>query len=364
MIRIDEIYQNVFWPFFASSNKNLELAVHDPFGSSDPDSIQVYINGDEREGNYLYLFDQEPIHPEVHEPTFDKIKEYCGHKKFAMITSESNSDHVNWAQKKLGGKQFYYFFHGWAALDWYRGFNRSFHIPRPSERTINKTFISPNRIIGGKRQHRVFMLYHMLKNNLWHNHISAPKVCPVEGIDIMDIAGSLSKQCPDITHVFKNADLPRTFNNEDTQVMSSYNLTQIEECCESLFYHVTETIGTGRRHHLTEKTFKPIAMQMPFVLTAPAFSLAYLRRYGFMSFGSVWDESYDFMEDDQERYQAIGKLMKDLDSQTQTEKQKMWEQCIPIIRYNHEHFYKGEFESILWRELIVMLDEVDDYFSS
>jgi len=356
----------VFFPYFASNskNRNFELAVHDPFGSSDPDSIVVYINGNENRGNYLYLFDQEPIQPNLHKSTFSKIKEYCGTKKFAMVTSERDSENANWAQEYLGGEQFYYFFHGWAALDWFRGFNRTFNITPPADRTIKKTFISPNRIIGGKRKHRVAMLYHMLKNDLWHNHISAPQVCPVEGEDILDIAGSMSKNYPDIVHVLKEADLPRTFRNEETQEMSSYKLTQIKESCESLFYHVTETVATGKRHHITEKTFKPIALQMPFILTAPAYSLAYLKQYGFMTFGSIWDESYDFIEDDFERYTAIGKLMKQLDSYTSAEKHKLWLDCLPIIKYNYEHFYKGNFEKLLWQELENMLGQINDYFSN
>lgn len=364
MIRIDEIYQNVFWSYFAKLNKNLELAVHDPFGASDPDSVIVYINGDETKGNYLYLFDQEPIHPDVHQPTFDKIKKYCGPKKFAMITSERDSDSVKWAQEHLGGEQFYYFFHGWAALDWYRGFNKSFLIKPLEDRTIKKTFISPNRIIGGKRKHRVAMLYQMLKNDLWHNHISAPRICPVEQEDILDIAGPLSKHYPDIVHVFKNADLPRTFDNEDEQVMSSFTLSQIDESCESLFYHITETVASGKRCHLTEKTFKPIVLQMPFIMTGAAYNLAYLRQYGFMTFGSLWDESYDHIEDDYERYTAIGKLMKELDSKSLEEKQELFQKCIPIIKWNYEHFYSGQFEKILWRELTVMMEQLNDYFSN
>jgi hypothetical protein len=372
MIRIDEIYQNVFFPYFASKHKNLELAVHDPFGSSDPDSIVVYINGSHQPGDYedpkkfkyLYMFDQEPIHKDILQPAIDKIKEFSMSKKFAMVTSERDSENVHWLYEQLGGEQFYYFFHGWAALDWYRGFDRSFIVEPPADRTIKKTFISPNRIIGGKRRHRVAMLYHMLKNDLWHNHISAPRVCPVEGEDILDIAGSLTKYYPDIVHVLKDANLPRTFNNETTQEMSSYSLTQRDECCESLFYHVTETVATGKRHHITEKTFKPIVLQMPFILTAPAYSLAYLKQYGFMTFGSIWDESYDFIEDDFERYTAVGKLMKQLDNYTPAEKHKLWLDCLPIVKYNYEHFYKGSFERLLWQELTVMMEQINDYFSN
>jgi hypothetical protein len=34
----------------------------------------------------------------------------------------------------------------------------------------------------------------------------------------------------------------------------------------------------GKRLHITEKTFKAIALEMPFVLVAPVGSLEYMRR--------------------------------------------------------------------------------------
>jgi hypothetical protein len=39
--------------------------------------------------------------------------------------------------------------------------------------------MSPNRIVGGKRDHRVLFLYNVFKQGLEHNHISAPRICPI-----------------------------------------------------------------------------------------------------------------------------------------------------------------------------------------
>ena len=153
-------------------------------------------------------------------------------------------------------------------------------------------------------------------------------------------------------------ELPKLFPNEETQRMSSCWLDQIELTTESLIYHVSETVYFGRRQHLTEKTFKPIAMGMPFVLTAPAHSLEYLKSYGFKTFDSIWDESYDQEENDLVRAKRVVYLLKKIDQQSLEQRQKMFEQCMPIIEHNWNHFYNGGFEQVLWVELNDMLSNL------
>ena len=55
--------------------------------------------------------------------------------------------------------------------------------------------------------------------------------------------------------------------------MQSNQLSLFEQSAESLLYLVTETVASGRRQHLTEKTFKPICLQMPFIIVGCAGSL-------------------------------------------------------------------------------------------
>ena len=282
-----------------------------------------------------------------------------------LVTSETNSDNVDYICKAYGLQPFYYFFHGWAALDWFRGYNRTFLIAPLEKRHIKKTFYSPNRIIGGERSHRVVQLYYFQLLDLMHNHISAPMICPVENKNILEIADFYKHRFPDgtedrpykggIVETIEKINLPRLFPGEEEQRMSSCWLDQFDLCAESLVYHVSETVFFGRRQHLTEKTFKPIAMGMPFVLSAPAGSLEYLRQYGFKTFDSVWDESYDNVSDDISRIQYVTYVLKKLDKQTEQEKNETFKKCIPIIEHNWNHFYNGGFEKILWAELTDML---------
>ena len=124
-----------------------------------------------------------------------------------------------------------------------------------------------------------------------------------------------------------------------------------------MLYVVTETVATGRRQHLTEKTFKPICLQMPFILVGTCGSLEYLRSYGFKTFSDLWDESYDLESNDLERYLKIAQLLKELDSMSTHEKQNLFDRAKTICLHNYEHFYHGGFEKLLWTELTEMLDE-------
>jgi hypothetical protein len=218
--------------------------------------------------------------------------------------------------------------------------------------------MSPNRIVAGKRDHRVLFLYHVFKQQLEHNHISAPRVCVYENVDIVDIAKKYNNIYPDIEQVFRTAELPRLFAGEETQQMASCWLTNFAEAQDSLVYVPTETVYFGRRLHITEKTFKAIALEMPFVLMAPAGSLEYMRSYGFKTFDSVFDESYDQETDDQLRVEKVVKLLKDLDSLSVKEREQIHRACVPLVEHNFHHFYQGGLTSILWPELQNMLYEL------
>jgi hypothetical protein len=367
MIRIDEIYNNTFWPWFDQNLPGYRMYMCDPFGRSDPESVKNYGHDDAHEHNYIFFFDQEPIHLNIHNATFDEIRFVRNpdlHNNFenigAICTSEKNSDNVDIICKKYNWRQYYYFFHGWAALDWYRGYNKTFLIQPWSERFINKTFIAPNRIVAGERQHRLEVLYYIFKNRMTNNHISCPAVCPAENISVLNAVKPLIKKYPDIESVFAAQPLPINFEGESDHPMHSCWLSLFDQSAESLLYLVTETVATGRRLHLTEKTFKPIALGMPFVIVGTKGSLEYLRSYGFQTFSSLWDESYDQL-DDETRIQKIAQLLEKLDSKTQQEKQQLFEAARPIIEHNWNHFYNGGFEQVLWQELTGMLNDIKSH---
>ena len=362
MIRIDEIYCNIF---LAKLQSQPFCGLHwfDPFGTTAFENICDQPPIDYFDALHrIFFWDQEPIHRDRFTRVFDqfihkfKKPKYDPGVKLTLITSERDSEEVQWACSTYNLKSAYYFFHGWAALDWYRGYNRTFLMEPPNKRKITRTFIAPNRIIAGKRQHRLMMLYHIFKYEMTNNWISCPQICPAENISINDAIKDLVDVYPDIKEVFNQQQFPMSFPGELNAPMHSYQLSLFKESAESLLYLVTETVATERRLHLTEKTFKPICLRMPFIIVGTKGSLAYLRSYGFKTFNNLWDESYDDEINDVQRIEKIAFTLKALDILPQKEKQKLFDLAQEICEYNYNHFYNGGFEAILWQELQDMLD--------
>ena len=383
----------------------------DPFGRTDVDALFNHGRDDLIENDYVFMHDQEPIHMDLHQNLFDEVIVRCtdifqrtedptwtdsdlgkwagfysikhgpinlsihggreekpnlslqelirqGYvkNKIGHIVTSEKGEFVKHLSDTYGWQTHYYFFHGWASMDWYRGYDRTFLIPRARDRNPTKTYISPNRIIAGKRDHRVLFLYHIFKNHLDDNWLSAPRVCAYENIDILKIAHRYTNTYPDILQVLEQAPLPKLFPGEDVQPMTSCWLTNFAESSDSLLYVPTETVYFGARSHITEKTFKAIALEMPFVLVAPAGSLAYMRAYGFRTFGDVIDESYDEETDDMRRLEKIAKLLRDLNQLTISERQQLHRAMLPAVEHNFNHFYRGGLAEILWQELMGMLN--------
>lgn len=365
MIRIDEIYDNTLWPWIQDRLPLTRLFFCDPPGRSDPDSLHNY-GSDTHELHYIFLHDQEPIHLDVHAPLFNDVARRNhdldhgkGSRRSAIITSERDSEMVDAVCDRYGWQSFYYFFHGWAALDWYRGYDRSFLMIDPAQRRIQHSFVSPNRIIGGKRDHRLLLFYHLLRRGVNNALMSFPSRCPVENTDALHIATKFSSRYPDIITVLRDAALPWCFPGEIDHPMHSCWLSLFQENASSLAHVVTETVYHGRRHHLTEKVFKPICLRMPFVLVSTAHSLKYLRDYGFQTFGDIWDESYDDETDDFRRLEKIADLLISLDKMSPDQLQDIYQRSLPALEHNFHHFYHGGFESRLWQELTDMLQDIE-----
>ena len=344
----------------------------DPPGHTDPEHLFNLGRDDIVEKDYVFMHDQEPVDLETFKPLFNEVKDrnsdIGGHFEGAIwvqdfsnprghvIVSE-RGEYLDQLCQQYNWQPHYYFYHGWACSDWFRGYDRSFVIARARDRNPTRTFMSPNRIVAGKRDHRVLFLYHIFKQGLEHNHISAPRVCQYEHVDISIIAQKYKNVYQDITDVFDCADLPRLFAGEESQEMHSYQLGNYTEAADSLVYVPTETVYFGRRTHITEKTFKAIALEMPFVLVASAGSLSYLREYGFRTFADVFDESYDLETNDILRIEKVTQLLKDLNNLSVVERQQIHLACLPIVEHNYNHFYRGGFADILWKELTNMLNE-------
>jgi hypothetical protein len=360
MIRIDEIYSNTFVPYIKQHRPGTRVFFCDPPGTTNPDAL-FNIGSAATDNNYVFFHDQEPVHLDTFESLFDEVLRRnrdidpapAGH----VVVSEKG-EYLDQLCRQYGWRPHYYFYHGWACLDWFRGYDQTYLIARARDRRPTRTFMSPNRIVAGQRDHRVLFLYNVFRNNLQNNHISAPRTCQYEHVDISIIAQKYTNIYQDIADVFEQARLPRLFAGENQQLMHSYQLGNFTEAADSLIYVPTETVYFGRRSHLTEKTFKAIALEMPFVLVAPQHSLEYLRSYGFRTFAPYIDETYDTIEDPVKRIEAVTAILLEIQARSAAAKNALWQELVPIVEHNYDHFYRGGVRDVLEAELKQMLKDL------
>jgi hypothetical protein len=166
----------------------------------------------------------------------------------------------------------------------------------------------------------------------------------------------VSELCQEYNIHLGHVDLPLIIDHGANHAGSSHCIDMWNLANRSLLNVITETVYHGRRQHLTEKTFKPIVMQQPFVLVSCQGSLEYLRRYGFKTFGDFWNEDYDDKDDDL-RISCIGKLLADLESLSIREKAQLQRHLVDTVEHNYNWFYSREFEQLLWTEITGMIKQ-------
>ena len=336
-----------------------------PFGTTQIENIELLKLGGN--GPLLFCYDQEPLIPEYNRPLFDFIRQFKNDqgepKPTILLNTERNSAAKNILLEKNNFIDCYYFFHAFAAADWYRGYQYCHALIEPSQRKINKKFITFNRITGRARVYRSLFVGELVKNDLLkHGHVSFSDVCPEHGHYSKSIYDASNHNVPldyinEIKDLLDSVTYPLRvdFTNKDLIPNGSQVLSAIPECMESFLYVVTETCFWDTKEHLTEKIFKPIVSKQPFVLLGCANNLAYLRSYGFKTFGDWWDESYDGITDPIKRIQAVVKIISDISKKSDQELESMLKDMQQVLDHNYNWFYSKEFLDVVWNELTINL---------
>ena len=109
---------------------------------------------------------------------------------------------------------------------------------------------------------------------------------------------------------------------------------QTEPYADTYFSLVTETICEHGDSFRTEKIAKPIAQGHPWIVASNAGFYRDLRNLGFQTFGHVIDESFDLIDNTQDRLNRIVKIVQDLCSQDLA---KFLNECYNVCKYNQQH---------------------------
>ena len=271
-------------------------------------------------------------------------------KKRILVISEYSSD-VDKYLLENNIKSLYYFFHGFAAIDWYRG-HYALNYNKQIVKQYKYDFISFNRIITNDRSYRIYFVSLLKEQGLLdHGQISfnvtdnlfddwQDEVADTNSKLSIDARQHIEHHLTDISKlVIDHSELPGSASAD------------IPRGNDAFWHIVTETVFYYDKLHLTEKIFKPIVSKQPFMLLAAPGNLAYLKSYGFKTFDCVIDESYDSIVDNDLRTQAVVNQLHWYCTLTPGEKTNIIQQLEPIIDYNFHHFY-GEFRHIITRELL------------
>lgn len=107
---------------------------------------------------------------------------------------------------------------------------------------------------------------------------------------------------------------------------------------DTYFSLVTETIFTYPYSFRTEKIWKPIAMGHPWIVASNYGYYRDMHELGFRSFGDIIDESFDTIYNNQERIEAIVKVVEDLCS-SEKKLQNFLAAARPICEHNQTHLW-------------------------
>jgi hypothetical protein len=275
------------------------------------------------------------------------------YKKKTIVTSEKSAL-VNSYAIKYDAKLLYYFFHGYAALDWYRGFY-ALNYNKKVIKDYTYDYITFNRLVSNDRSYRCYFVSKLAEEQLlangqisfgltteqatWQEEIvDSNTKLSINAIDHIKLHLPSAPMIIDSAQVLgsASADIPRS--NCNTEI-------------DSLWHIVTETVFYYEKLHLTEKIFKPIVSKQPFMLIGAVGNLAYLKSYGFKTFEGIIDESYDTITDNDSRIDAVVAQIAWYCALSVEEKRRIIEAIESIVEYNFHHFY-GEFKHIITNELI------------
>jgi hypothetical protein len=260
-------------------------------------------------------------------------------EKGLLLHSEKRSHNLEKYQTDNELIPVYYWSHAVIARDWFR---YAEHVAQKKQ--VARTFLIYNRAWSNTREYRLRFAELLIQLNLQeHCKTSINPVEPELGIhyDSHQFKNPVWRPQTVLENFFPTSNAHSSYSADFD--IADYENTDIEVVLETLF--------DDGRLHLTEKSLRPIACAQPFILAGTPGSLEYLRSYGFKTFGDIWDESYDLVEDPAERLIQIAELMKYISNWLPHQRERNMAQAQAIAEYNKKHFFSKEFFNFVIDEL-------------
>ena len=308
-----------------------------------------------REHHALFHFDQEPIWNDDFGSYDRTVGEAASHRLCRLLANSEHSDLKRVICDRRGMLDWYYFYHGFAALDWFRDAQ---YIEQDLEPIY--PFLDLNHLITHERSYRIMLTAHLAQQGVldqgcvsFHGNEAQ---CRAEIDDpntrLTDAAKNLIRGWLQTAPRLPIQIGPGRIDATSSAHFGHHDMALWQR---SVLHVVNETVFYPQKLHLTEKIFKPIVAARPFVLAAAPGNLEYLRSYGFQTFGSWIDESYDQETDPDTRLTRLAQEIARLTRLGMPGLRAMLADMAPVLEHNRRHFF-GDFRHIIANELVTNFD--------
>ncbi len=314
------------------------------------------------------FYDQEPLIYDYNKELFDYIVNNT-QPPYVLVSTEQHSKEKDKILKEYPFVDVNYFFHIFAASDWFRGQPYLCDFVQPKDRIIKHAYILFNRLTTNERIYRGIFVAQLLKQGLTNRGlISFSKICP-DGGDFIDNFNSIANKFSiptelqqDTEYYLSKSEELRIDFNDSIIPNQSMLLSPMKDLMDSFVFVVTETCFWQDKTHLTEKIFKPIVLKMPFILVGCANNLEYLRGYGFKTFSEFWDESYDQEVNPTARLLKIIDVIKKISNLSNNQLKDMLVGMEPILEHNYNLFMSREFINGEFLKLKKSLSDISQFY--
>ena len=181
-----------------------------------------------------------------------------------------------------------------------------------------------------------YVTYHYSLSSEYHrNNIGLEEI--VTNFNQIDISvpARFLKQCPIVDSTIEP--VAQSDLNPAQQLLENDHDTFLTRYCNFLVEIVCETCYNGNTFFPTEKTWRPIILETPFIVQGPQWYLHRLRDMGFQTFSRWWDEGYS---EDPANWQSteIKKVIDSVGKLSIEQLKEMHQEMQPILQHNKKRF--------------------------
>lgn len=209
---------------------------------------------------------------------------------------------------------------------WVNVFNLPDEVPQfiPSDEKYLYTYYSRR-----PRTHRIFVAADLMRNELFHlGKISFNPLEDYKGHELVKLDPTI------IPYVDKLYIMSPIFIDRDNSGDDIALHVPMKDYSSTFIHLVGETLYSNDTLFISEKTWKPISVGVPFITISSPGSLEWLKSQGFKTFDRWFDESYDLELDPFVRFSKITQLIKDFSIKSIDELKSIRNEMREVCEFN------------------------------